>query len=133
MSANTPETIALEQKASWANVIAHLTRLEEKFSREIEQLHARLERLEAKYPNPENPASASVSRSSPEAEDWWERWKRYGCMFHPDALPDEERELHKEFYDWYFQAREETEKRRQAIRARKLRIAQQQGSLFENQ
>lgn len=133
MFANTPETKALEQKASWAEVIAHLTRLEEKFSREIEQLCARRERLEAKYPKPENPTSAGVSRSSPEIDDWWERGKRYSCMFYPDAIPDEQKELHKEFYDWYLPAREETEKRRQAKRARKLHIAQQQGSLFENQ
>lgn len=83
MSANTPETKALEQEVSWEDVIEHLTRLEEKFSREIEQLNARLEWLEAKYPKPENPTSAGVSRSSPEVHDWWERGIRYGCMFHP--------------------------------------------------
>lgn len=55
------------------------------------------------------------------------------ACFTPDAIPDEQKELRKEFYDWYLPAREETEKRRQAIRARKLQIAQQQGSLFENQ
>jgi len=97
MSANTLETKALEQKASWADVMEHLTRLEEKFSREIEQLKARLERLEAKHPEPENPPFASVSQSSSKVEDWWERGKRYGCMFHPDAIPEEEKELHKEF------------------------------------
>ncbi len=64
MSANTLETKALEQKASWAEVIAHLTRLEEKFSREVEQLNARLERLEAKDAKPKNPPFASVSQSS---------------------------------------------------------------------
>ncbi|MCK6559444.1 hypothetical protein HUU39_26915 [candidate division KSB1 bacterium] len=39
MSANTPETKALEQKASWADAIEHLTRLQEKLSREIKQLN----------------------------------------------------------------------------------------------
>lgn len=62
-----------------------------------------------------------------------ERGKRYGCMFYLDAIPDEHKELYKEFYDRYLPARAETEKRRQAKRACKLQIVQQQGSLFENQ
>lgn len=60
----------MEQKASWANVIARLTRLKEKFAREIEQPNGRWEQLQAKYLKLEKPTSASFSRSSPEINAW---------------------------------------------------------------